>query len=195
MSEFHEVDGLPIVVFPTPAQWREWLDRNHAEAAGLWLKIAKKASGIATVNYGEALDHALCFGWIDGQKRAYDSDYFLQRFTPRRPKSIWSRINVDKVAVLTSAGLMQPAGQAAVDAAKEDGRWEAAYPSQAVAKVPPDLQAAFDESPVAAQFFDTLTSAQRYSFLYRIHEAKRPETRTRRIEKYVEMLAQGQKLT
>ena len=187
-------DELPILSFASPAAWEAWLEREHAAAPGLWLKIAKKGSGIATVTYAEALDVALCFGWIDGQKRAFDETWFLQRFTPRTRGSRWSQINVGHVERLTSAGHMRPAGLAQVEAARADGRWAAAYAGQRSATVPPDLQAALDANATAAAFFATLRGANRYAILYRVQDAKRPETRARRIARFVEMLARGETL-
>ncbi len=185
----------PILPFASAQLWASWLAEHHADTPdGVWLKIAKKDSGIPTVTYAEALEEALCFGWIDGQKRSFDETWFLQGFTPRRPRSRWSKVNTEKVQELIAAGRMQPAGLREVEAAKADGRWERAYEAQSVAQVPPDLQAAFDANPKAAEFFATLTGANRYAVLYRIHDAKRPQTRAARIEKFVEMLARGETL-
>jgi uncharacterized protein YdeI (YjbR/CyaY-like superfamily) len=186
---------LPILAFASPTEWEVWLEAEHATAPGLWLKIAKKGSGIATVTYAEALDVALCFGWIDGQKRGFDETWFLQRFTPRTRQSRWSQINTEHVARLIEQGRMRPAGLEQVEAAKTDGRWEAAYEGQKTASVPDDLQAALDANPRAAAFFATLTGASRYAILYRIQQpAKRPGTRARRIEQHVAMLARGETL-
>jgi len=184
--------GLPVLPFASPEIFREWLAEHHATSKGIWLKIAKKGSGIPTVTYAEALEEALCYGWIDGQKGALDGTYFLQRFTPRGPRSKWSKINVDKADALAAAGRMRAAGRAEVEKAKADGRWEAAYDPQSQATVPADLQAALDANPKAAKFFAALTGANRYAVLYRIHEAKRPETRAKRIEKFVAMLERGE---
>ena len=193
MMQEHPKDGLGIVPFESASRWRQWLAGHHQTSPGVWVKIAKKNSGIPSVKYGEAVDEALCFGWIDGQKGSFDDDFFLQRFTRRGPRSQWSKVNRQKVADLTDRGLMTPAGQATVDAARDDGRWAAAYPSQAHAKVPADLQVELDGNPPAQDFFDSLTRAQRYAFLHRIHEAKRPETRSRRIAKTIDMLQHRQK--
>jgi uncharacterized protein YdeI (YjbR/CyaY-like superfamily) len=187
-------DELPILPFASPEAWEAWLERHHASAAGVWLKIAKKGSGEATVTYAEALDVALCFGWIDGQKRPFDERWFLQRFTPRKPRSRWSKVNTDKAAALLAAERMRPAGLAQVEAARADGRWAAAYASQSRAAVPPDLQAALDANPRAAAFFATLRGANRYAILYRVQDAKRPETRARRIARFVGMLERGETL-
>ncbi len=185
-------DDLPILPFSSQAAWESWLEENHADAAGLWLKIAKKASGIETVTHAEALDVALCFGWIDGQRGRLDDDWFLQRFTPRRARSRWSQINRDKVEQLIADGKMRPAGLREIERAKADGRWDAAYASQSTIEVPDDLQQALDANPAAKEFFATLSGSNRYAVLYRIHDAKRTETRTRRIEKFVAMLARGE---
>jgi len=184
--------GLPVLPFASLTTFREWLEEHHAASKGIWLKIAKKGSGVPTVTYAEALDEALCYGWIDGQKGALDEVFFLQRFTPRGPRSKWSKINVDKADALATAGRMRAAGRAEVEKAKADGRWEAAYDPQSKATVPEDLQKALDENPKAAKFFATLSGANRYAVLYRIHEAKKPETRAKRIEKFVGMLERGE---
>jgi uncharacterized protein YdeI (YjbR/CyaY-like superfamily) len=183
-------DDLPILQFADPAAWRRWLDGEHDSARGVWLKIAKKASGIPTVTHAEALEEALCFGWIDGQRAPHDELYFLQRFTPRGPRSKWSQVNRQKATELIEQGRMTPAGLAKVEEAKADGRWDAAYEPQRTATVPEDFQRALDENPAAKEFFATLTGARRYSFLYRIADAKRPETRARRIVEFVAMLAE-----
>lgn len=186
-------DELPILPFADAATWEAWLEQ-HADAPGVWLKIAKKDTGIATVTYAQALDVALCFGWIDGQKRGFDATWFLQRFTPRQRGSRWSKINTEHVARLAAAGRMRPAGLAEVEAARADGRWAAAYEGQRTATVPEDLRQALDANPAAAAFFATLRGANRYAILYRVQDAKRPETRARRIERFVAMLARGETL-
>ena len=185
---------LPILPFETKKKFAEWLAKNHDKSAGVWLKIAKKATGISTVTYAEALDVALCYGWIDGQKGSFDEQYFLQKFTPRRAKSIWSKINVGKVAGLIASGEMKPAGLKAVEAAKQDGRWAAAYSSQKNMEVPADFQSALNKNKKAKAFFETLTGSRRYSFLFRIETAKKAETREKRIHQFVEMLAKGETL-
>lgn len=187
-------DDLPILPFASADEWESWLEAEHASAAGVWLKIAKKDTGIATVTYAEALDVALCFGWIDGQRRGFDATWFLQRFTPRKPRGNWSKINTEHVARLLAAGRMRPAGLAQVEAARADGRWAAAYDGQRTATVPPDLQQALDANPEAAAFFATLRGANRYAVIYRVQGAKRAETRARRIERFVAMLARGETL-
>lgn len=184
----------PVIAFSSPAEWRSWLDELHDTSTGLWLRIAKKGSGIDTVSYAEALEVALCYGWIDGQKDKYDDDYWLQRFTPRKPRSKWSKINREKATELIARGEMTPAGLCEVERAKADGRWEAAYDSPRTATVPADLQRELDKDDQAREFFAALNSANRYAILFRIHDAKRPETRARRIAQYVAMLSAQQKL-
>lgn len=186
--------NLPILAFASPQKWEEWLAKNHSASKGLWLKIAKKGAETSTVNYAEALDIALCYGWIDGQKGALDEDFWLQKFTPRGPKSKWSKINRDKATALIDAGCMKPAGLAEIERAKADGRWDAAYDSQSKAAVPEDFQKELDAHPDAAAFFTTLDSANRYAILYRIQDAKKPETRAQRIEKFIGMLKRGEKV-
>jgi len=187
-------EDLPILPFASAAAWEAWLEAEHATAAGVWLRIAKKRSGIPTVTYAEALDAALCVGWIDGQRRAFDATWFVQRFTPRKRGSRWSKINTEHALRLIAAGRMRPAGLAQVEAARADGRWDAAYAGQASATVPDDLRAALDRNPDAAAFFATLRGANRYAILYRVQDAKRPETRARRIDRFVAMLARGETL-
>jgi uncharacterized protein YdeI (YjbR/CyaY-like superfamily) len=183
-----EYQGQPVVAFATPDDWERWLAKEHATSTGLWVKIAKKGCPEPTVSYAEALDVALCYGWIDGQKRPLDEEYWLQRFTPRKARSKWSKINCGKVDALLTAGKMRPAGLREVEAAKADGRWDAAYAGQGTAAVPEDLQRALDRDEQAAAFFATLDRGNRYAILYRVQEAKRPETRAKRIEKFVAML-------
>jgi uncharacterized protein YdeI (YjbR/CyaY-like superfamily) len=187
-------DELPVVAFPSRDAFRAWLEEHHSDSTGLWLKIAKKASGIITVSYPEALEVALCYGWIDGQKGRFDDSYFVQRFTPRRPRSKWSKINRAKATKLIESGEMKPAGLREVERAKADGRWAAAYESPSNATVPQDLQRELDRNKSARDFFSTLSSVNRYAILYRIQDAKRPETRARRIENFVRMLAEHKTL-
>jgi uncharacterized protein YdeI (YjbR/CyaY-like superfamily) len=182
----------PILQFKTQKAWAAWLDKNHDTSPGVWLQIAKKASGVRSVTYAEALDAALCYGWIDGQKASHDELAWLQKFTSRGPKSIWSKINRGHVQRLTDAGQMKPAGLKAVEAAKQDGRWDAAYEGQSKATVPDDLQAALDNNPKAKAFFATLKSTNRYAILFRVQTAKKPETRAKRIAQFVEMLEKGE---
>jgi len=187
-------DELPILPFASARDWEAWLEREHATTPGAWLKIAKRGSGIASLDVAEAVEVALCFGWIDGQVAKHDADHFLQRYTPRRRRSRWSRINRDRALALIAAGRMRPAGLAQVEAARADGRWEAAYAGPASATVPADLRAALDANPPAAAFFATLRGANRYAILYRVQDAKRPETRARRIARFVAMLERGETL-
>lgn len=179
---------IPIVPFADEAEWSDWLDEHHAKSTGIWIRIAKKGSGIPSVAYPEVLDVALCYGWIDGQRKGHDERTFLQKFTPRGARSIWSVINRNKAVALHESGRMRPAGIAEMERAKKDGRWEAAYASQATIEVPADLQAALDAKPRAAKFFRTLTSQNRYAILFRVHNAKRAETRAKRIADFVAML-------
>lgn len=178
----------------TVAAWERWLKHHHATAAGVWIRMAKKASGIASVDHPEALEVALCYGWIDGQRKGDGDQYFLQRFTPRTARSTWSKINRDKMLKLIDDGRMQPAGLAEIERARADGRWDAAYDAQSVAVVPPDLQAALDANRKAKAFFATLDSRNRFAILFRTQGAKKPETRARRIAQFVEMLAKGEKV-
>jgi uncharacterized protein YdeI (YjbR/CyaY-like superfamily) len=178
----------PTLLFASVEDWENWLEAQPADSPGLWLKIAKKGCATPGIDYPTALESALCFGWIDGQKRPLDESFWLQRFTPRKPRSRWSKINRDRATALIESGRMRPAGLSEVERARQDGRWDAAYESQSVAAVPEDLQAALDADPRAAEFFGTLDSANRYAVLYRVHEAKRASTRAARIEKFVAML-------
>lgn len=183
---------LPVILFEDPAAWAAWLDARHADAPGVWLRLAKKGAPIRSLSYAEALDEALCYGWIDSQKKSYDEDSWIQKFTPRGRKSLWSKVNRDKVAALGER--MKPAGLREVERAREDGRWDAAYDSQRNATVPDDFQAALDANPAARDFFATLNGANRYSILFRIQTAKKPETRARRIETLVAMLERNEKI-
>jgi uncharacterized protein YdeI (YjbR/CyaY-like superfamily) len=187
-------DELPILLFASPLDFEAWLEENHASSTGLWLKIAKKGSGIESIDYPQALELALCFGWIDSQKRGFDQRHFLQRFTPRRPRGKWSLINREKAEALIALGTMRPAGLAEVEAAKADGRWEAAYAGQRTAEVPEDLQDELGRNEAARLSFATLDSANRYAILYRLQEAKKPETRARRLRKFIAMLERGEKI-
>ncbi len=178
--------------FATGKAWWNWLQKEHAKSPGIWMKIAKKGAPESSVQYPEALDAALCFGWIDGQKKSVDEQYWLQKFTPRAKRSIWSKVNREKVAALIEQGLMQPAGLAEVERAKKDGRWEAAYDSWSAATVPDDLQAALDANAKARTVFAKLSSQNRYAILFRTHQAKRADTRARRISEFVAMLERGE---
>ena len=182
--------GLSPVLFPSAAAWNDWLESEHGRSDGVWLKLAKMDAPEPTISYAEALDVALCFGWIDAQKRGLDNEYWLQRFTPRRPRSKWSKINTEKAEALITAGQMRPPGLCEVEAAKADGRWDAAYAGQRTITVPNDLDRALAGNPAAAAFFDTISSINRYAILYRISTVKRPETRAKKIAQYVQMLAE-----
>jgi uncharacterized protein YdeI (YjbR/CyaY-like superfamily) len=184
----------PLVSFATARAWTTWLAAHHALSKGVWLKIAKKGSGRPSVSYAEALEVAITWGWIDGQKGKFDETWWLQKFTPRGPRSVWSKVNRENAMALIASGKMKPAGLAEVDRAKRDGRWEAAYESQRRATVPPDLAAALAANSRAAEFFEKLDSRNRYAVLFRVHAAKKPETRVMRIAKFVEMLARREKL-
>ncbi|HEV2778009.1 MAG TPA: YdeI/OmpD-associated family protein [Actinophytocola sp.] len=183
-----------MILFASQAEFEAWLDENHETSDGVWVKLAKKGSGVASVTYAEAVESALCYGWIDGQARSVDEQFYQQRFTPRTKRSKWSKINRDRVTALIEAGRVKPAGLRQVEAAKADGRWDAAYASPANATVPDDLRAALDANPAAAAFFATLDSRNRYAILHRTQDAKKPETRARRITQFVDMLARGEKL-
>lgn len=182
---------LPTLPFASASDWEQWLG-EHQQDDGVWMKIAKKDSGIESVTHDEALDVALCYGWIDGQRKTLDELFFLQKFTPRRPKSLWSQRNIGKVAMLTSAGRMQPTGLAEVEAAKQDGRWEVAYASQRDMVVPDDFLAALQDNEAALSFFNTLNKSQLFAIGFRLTTAKKPETRQRRFEALVAMLEQGE---
>ena len=185
-------DGLPKLPFASASEWEEWLEDNHAGSEGVWIMMAKKDAGIESVRYPEVLDSALCFGWIDGRREALDERFFLQRFQPRRLRSRWSRINRDKAERLIAEGRMRPAGLAEVERAKADGRWEAAYESQKMSTVPDDLQHELDARPRAKASFGELNRQDRFTILYRLQDAKRPETRARRLAKFVAMLEAGE---
>lgn len=185
---------LPVISFESKKKWSDWLVKQHDKSSGLWLKLAKKDSGIPSITYEEALDVALCYGWIDGQKKGFDDKYWLQKFTPRGARSIWSKINTEKVERLIASGEMKPAGMRAIEAAKQDGRWDAAYASQKNSAMPDDFQAALDKNKKAKAFFATLKSAERYSFLFRIQTAKKAETRAKRIQQFLEMLENGESI-
>ena len=185
---------LPTLPFERQNDWAAWLEKNHATSSGVWLKLAKKASGLQSVTYDEALEVALRYGWIDGQKKSHDETSWLQKFTPRGPKSVWSKINTEKAQRLIESGKMRPAGLKAVEEAKQDGRWDAAYASPSKAVAPDDLQAELDRNAKARAFFATLDSRNRYAILHRIHTAKKAETRAKRIEQFVRMLEQKEKI-
>ena len=185
-------DGPQTLAFPSATEWERWLEDNHRATEGAWLRIAKKGTGIESVRYPDVLESALCFGWIDGRREALDEQYFLQRFTPRRSRSRWSRINRDTAERLIAEGRMRPPGLAEVERAKADGRWVAAYEGQRSSRVPADLQRELDARPKANAFFAELSSQNRYAILYRLQDAKKPETRARRLAKFVAMLEAGE---
>jgi uncharacterized protein YdeI (YjbR/CyaY-like superfamily) len=185
-------DGLDVLPFRSAEAWHAWLEQHHGASPGLWVKIAKKDSGIDSVHYPQVLESALCFGWIDGRRRALDEQHFLQRFTPRRSRSRWSQINRETAERLIAEGRMAPAGLAEVERARGDGRWDAAYAGQKRMEVPDDLRRELDARPQAAAFFAGLTSQNRYAILYRLHDAKKPETRARRLATFIAMLEAGE---
>ena len=183
---------LPTLPFESKKKFTEWLAKNHDKSAGVWMNLAKKATGIPSVTYAEAVEVALCYGWIDGQAGSFDDKFWLVKFTPRRPKSIWSQINTKRVEQLIASGEMKPSGLKAVEAAKQDGRWDAAYASQKNISVPADFQSALSKNEKAKTFFESLTGSKRYAFLFRIETAKKAETRMKRILQFVEMLEKGE---
>ena len=184
----------PVLQFPDARRWRSWLARNHRSPDGVWLKLAKKGAAERSVSYAEALDEALCFGWIDGQRKSHDQDAYVQKFTPRRSRSIWSKRNIEHCQRLAAAGKMEPAGQAEIDRAKADGRWSQAYDPPSRAEPPDDLRRALARNRPARKFFETLDRTNRYAILWRLQTAKRPETRARRLETFLQMLAEGRKI-
>ncbi|QGZ59802.1 YdeI/OmpD-associated family protein [Paraburkholderia acidiphila] len=182
----------PRLTFLDQSEWENWLTQNGGTSSGVWLRLAKKGAGQSTLTYEQALESALCHGWIDGQKQTESEEYWLQRFTRRSAKSIWSRLNKDRAEALIAAGRMHPSGMREIDKAKADGRWEAAYPSASHSVVPDDLQAALDSNPEASAFFATLNGRNRYAILFRLQNAKKPATRTRKIEEFIGMLNRGE---
>jgi uncharacterized protein YdeI (YjbR/CyaY-like superfamily) len=184
----------PVIAFVNQQGWEKWLKANHLASPGIWMQLAKKASSTPSVTYAEAIETALCYGWIDGQKRSYNAETWLQKFTPRSGKSIWSKINREKALSLIESGRMKPAGLAEVERAKQDGRWEQAYDSPANAAVPADLQAALNKNTKAKSFFSTLEGRNRYAILWRLQTAKKPATRAKRLSLFVGMLERGEKI-
>lgn len=184
----------PTLTFTTQQAWEAWLAQHGGSATGVWLRLAKKSAQEPTVTYSQAVEAALCHGWIDGHKQTESAHYWLQRFTPRGARSLWSQTNKQKAEALIAAGRMRPAGLQQVQRAREDGRWEAAYAPASKAAVPDDLQRALDAHPRALQFFATLNSRNRYAMLFRVQNAKKPETRARKIAEFVEMLSRGETL-
>jgi uncharacterized protein YdeI (YjbR/CyaY-like superfamily) len=188
------VNDDPIVSFASRTAWASWLARHHKTSSGVWVKLAKKHSGIASMAQPEAVEVALCYGWIDGQSRSVDANYWIQRFTPRAARSVWSKINCARAEVLIASGKMRAAGREEVERAKKDGRWAAAYDSPRTATVPDDLARALSQNKKASAFFATLDSRNRYAILHRVHHAKKPDTRARRIATFVAMLADRKKI-
>lgn len=184
---------LPVIPFATPSDWEKWLDQNHTVSNGIWLRFYKKNSGVASVSYAEALDVALCYGWIDAQLKSIDGISYKQHFTPRRPKSIWSKRNIEHIARLILEGRMKPAGLREAEAAKVDGRWEKAYDPQALMTAPDDFMAELSKNKKALAFYESLNKANKYAIAWRIQTAKRPETREKRIREVLEMLSRGEK--
>ncbi|MCD7034058.1 YdeI/OmpD-associated family protein [Metabacillus sp. GX 13764] len=183
-----QLDGLPLLLCSTQDDWGKWLDENYEQPKGIWLKIAKKNAAEASVSYQEALEEALCFGWIDGQKKSFDEEYYLQKFTPRRKRSVWSKVNREKAEKLLAAGKMKQSGIKEMEAAKADGRWEAAYAPQSNFEIPEDFQTELTKNSEAKAFFETLNKRNKYAMCYRIQSAKKAETRQARIRQFVEML-------
>ncbi len=186
-------DDLPLIAPATQAELEEWLEREHATSPGVYVRLAKKGAGVPSVTYAELVESVLCYGWIDGISRRLDDRFYVQRITPRRPRSVWSQKNVEAVSALTAAGRMRSAGRAAAEAARAAGRWERAYPGAAGMTVPDDLAAALADEPAAEQAFDGLDGANRYAVLWRVHTAASPQTRARRIASLVRMLAEGRR--
>jgi uncharacterized protein YdeI (YjbR/CyaY-like superfamily) len=192
MPSSNSKPDLPVRAFASSAEWETWLAAQPPTSKGVWLKLAKAASNIASVSQQEAIDGALCHGWIDGQRDRFDANHWLIRFTPRRPKGNWSQVNRERVLALIGIGRMTPAGMKEIEQAKLDGRFDAAYSPQSKAEVPPDLQSSLERNPRAGRMFDKLDRHNRYAILYRVQTAKKPETRASRIEKYVSMLLRGE---
>lgn len=184
----------PILFFATRAEWRKWIAANHAKSPGVWVKLAKSGAGVKSVAHPEVLEEALRYGWIDAQTKSLGADFWLKRFMPRKPKSIWSKVNRASAEALIASGKMKPAGLREAERAKADGRWDAAYESQSKATVPDDLTKALARDKKARAFFESLDSKNRYAILHRLHLAKKPETRARRLEKFVAMLRAGEKI-
>lgn len=185
---------LPVLGITAPDDWREWLNKNAATSNGVLLKIPKKASGLPPITHDQVLDIALCYGWIDGQRNRFDDNYFIQKFTLRRPRSLWSKRNIEKVEALITAGKMLPGGMAEIDAAKADGRWEAAYDSPKNMAIPEKLARALEKNKKAKATYETLNRTNTYAIAFSINTAKKPETKQRRIEKFIAMLERGEKL-
>ena len=190
----NNINEIPVILFNRQKDWADWLNINHAISAGLWLRLAKKTASLESVSYQEALEVALCYGWIDGQKKSCDESSWLQKFTPRGVRSLWSKINREKAETLIENGQMQPSGLLAIESARKTGRWDAAYASQREATVPLEFQICLNANAQAKAFFDTLDSRNRYAILFRIQTAKKAETRARRIEQFIKMLEKHEKV-
>ncbi len=186
-------DNLPVILFETEEEWSNWLESN-TDNSGVWVRIAKKNSGLISISYQQAVDIGLCYGWIDGQKQKCDEQTYVQRFTPRKPKSNWSKINKDKALQFTKEGKMKPAGFASIENAKKSGAWDNAYESQTTIQVPGDFQNLLNKNKVAKEFFETLTSVNRYAILYRLQTARKPETREKRLAQFIDMLNRKEKI-
>ena len=184
---------FPVIPFESPEQWQQWLAENHADLDGVWIRLFKKGSGKRTITFAEALDEALCYGWIDGQSKSYDQESWLQKFTPRRARSLWSKVNIQNVERLIEAGKMKPAGLQQIEAAKQDGRWERAYDSPSTATVPEDFLQELNKDEKAKAFFESLNKTNTYAITWRLQTAKKPETRQKRMKAILEMLAKGEK--
>lgn len=193
MSELVGKDGLPVVLFETMELWGAWLEQNDG-TTGIWVRLAKKNSGVKSIDYFQALEVALCYGWIDGVKNTWDDVSWVQRFTPRKPASKWSKINKEKVLKLIEAGKMKPSGMAVIEVSKKKGTWDTAYDSQSNTKVPDDLQAELDKNPEAAEFFGSLKSVNRYAIIYRLQTARTPELRAKKLAEFVEMITRKEKI-
>jgi len=185
------LDGIEVIAFPDAAAWESWLSAHHTRAEGVWLKMAKKRSGVASVTDDEVVDIGLCWGWISGQRRSLDATYYLQKYVPRRPKSLWSKVNVEKVEMLSAAGRMREPGMAEVRAAQTDGRWDAAYASQKRATVPAEVIAALADNTPARDAFDALDKTGQYLLYLPVLQARREKTRAARVEKLVSLLEAG----
>lgn len=186
-------NGLPILFFQNQLSFEDWL-RVHQDELGVLIKLAKKGSGFKSISYDEAVESALCFGWIDSQANSLDTQFYLQKFSPRRSKSKWSRLNCEKAEALISLGRMQPAGLHQVELARLDGRWEAAYDSPTTITIPADLQQALDDNPKAREFFTSLDSQNRYAILHRLQLTRKPDARLAKIDKFIEMLSKHEKI-
>jgi uncharacterized protein YdeI (YjbR/CyaY-like superfamily) len=189
-----KTDDLPILLFQDQQAFEAWLEKHQSGSQGIRIKIAKKGSGTTSIDYAGAVESALCYGWIDSQANSLDEQYYLQKFSPRKPKSKWSKLNCEKAEALIASGRMQSSGLHQVELAKGDGRWQAAYDPQSEITVPVDLQEELDQNPAAKEFFSTLNSQNRYAILHRIQDAKKPETRSARIKKFIDMLANKEKI-